>query len=327
MAHSPLQLTLFDFGEEIDMARLKVERDRLSRWNRAHLTRKGYASDWHLFCEWCKRVASDPLPASNQTVELYLTWMLIDQGRKTTTAHRHASAISYFHRQAGFPNPVSPEAKLTITGARRERREQPQGKDAFTAPELRSMSAKLARNGSNQALRNRAIIVLGVASMLRRSELAALEIDDIVFDRRGVLVTLHHSKRDQAGKGCTLGILRGTHPDTCVVRVLRDWIKVRGKESGFLFRRIRSNDTVSDRGITGETIYNVVKSAVGLIGLQKQPYGAHSLRASGITVAADEGAGDREIMDRSRHKSIKVMRGYVRTQRVFPKHDPFRQAL
>jgi integrase len=163
--------------------------------------------------------------------------------------------------------------------------------------------------------------------MLRRSELAALELDDVLFERRGLVLTIRHSKRDQTGKGCVLGIYRGQNPNTCPVTVLRDWLKVRGKSPGPLFQRVLSNDVISPKGISGEAIHLVVKRSVELIGLKKKPYGSHSLRATGVTVAAEEGASDAEIMSRSRHRSSQMMRLYVRTKRAFPKHDPFRGAL
>jgi site-specific recombinase XerD len=53
---------------------------------------------------------------------------------------------------------------------------------------------------SLRALRNRAIILLGFAGALRRSELVSLNVDDLEETAEGMLVTLRRSKTDQEGR-------------------------------------------------------------------------------------------------------------------------------
>jgi len=50
-------------------------------------------------------------------------------------------------------------------------------------------------------LRDRALITLGFAGALRRSELVALDVADLAFVPEGLEALVRHSKTDQDGEG------------------------------------------------------------------------------------------------------------------------------
>jgi integrase len=56
--------------------------------------------------------------------------------------------------------------------------------------------------------------LLGFAFALRRSELAALAVDDIDFKPGGVMVTVHRSKSDQDGEAQCVAVGHGQHGAT-----------------------------------------------------------------------------------------------------------------
>jgi hypothetical protein len=55
-------------------------------------------------------------------------------------------------------------------------------------------------------------------------------------------------------------------------------------------------------------------------GLDPASYCGHSLRAGFLTSAAEAGASVFKMMEVSRHKSVDVLRGYVRRADLFKEH-------
>jgi hypothetical protein len=59
---------------------------------------------------------------------------------------------------------------------------------------------------------DRALLLLGFAGALRRSELVAVDIDDVTKDDDGLRIVLRRSKTDQEGETRTVGLPYGSHP-------------------------------------------------------------------------------------------------------------------
>lgn len=309
------------------MGKLRERRAELQQTGqRAPRTHEAYASDWRVFERWCVSAGRVPLPASIETLELYLVWTLEQERRKVTTASRHATAIAFIHRQGGHPSPVTSSAWKLLTTVKRERKERPKQKAALTVEQLRTASEGYGSLPID--LRNRAVMVLGFATGLRRSEISRLDVGDVQFEPEGLKVTVHRSKRDQLGKGRLLGVFAGVHPATDPVRVVRAWLDVRGSQPGPLFLRVAPwTHAITAVRLGDVGIADVVKAAARRIGIDPRTIGAHSLRAGMITTAAEHGASDLEIMAASGHASARVMRDYVRSSRVFARRNPLASAL
>lgn len=313
------QLTLFELGP--NLAQLREEAMKLRATNRAPRTREAYGSDWRDFERWCAAAGRSPRPAAEDTVVLYLTDLL--KHSRITTAERRLAGIKAVHKDAGIVLPPWPQARAIITGARRHRAEQPEGRAPITVAQLRKIARRLSDQGTHRALRDHAIMVFGFASGLRRSNIAALTLADVHFERRGLIVHVRRSKTDQEGKGLRLGIRRGLRPDTCPVRTLRAWLRARGLAGGPLFNRITTGDQVLPREpISGDAVADVVKRCVQLIGLDPTDYGAHSLRAGCATAAGAKGVPEYAIMRRTGHRDANVMRNYIRDVDPFAGIDP-----
>jgi integrase len=132
-----------------------------------------------------------------------------------------------------------------------------------------------------------------------------------------LVLRLRKSKTDQLGKGRVTGIHYGKREETCPVRALEAWLKVRGEWRGPLFTRINKSGEVLHAGLAGESILDVVKRCLSLIGVDPSAYGAHSLRAGMITAAAESGADAAAIMGRTGHKSLQTVIGYIRPAQAF----------
>jgi integrase len=318
------QLWLFDCGG-VDLTALRARHETLRRSIRARRTVHAYASDWRQFEHWCTRAGRSPLPADTDTVNLYVTWMLDNLKRKITTTERHVSAIIHFHHAAAKDPPALAAVRDVIRAVKRERKEQPIGKTALAKEDV----ARVARACGNSVagIRDRALIILGFATTFRRSEIANLQYSDVVFKPGGLAVLLRYSKRDQEGKGRLLGIWPGLRASTDPVRTLKAWIELRGKWAGPLFCRVQTGGLIQRKPISGEAVNEIVKRAVEKAGIDPDGYGAHSLRAGGITASAQIGRSNQELKDLSGHKSSRMLEVYVRDARLFTGRNPLSRVL
>jgi len=308
-----VQLPLFPISPEIH--RLQIERLKLQGARLAPNTISGYRYDWAMFLAWCARMDRPWLPASPETVALYLTGLL-DQGKKISTARRRCCAIVHYHRRESLASPITPEIYELLTCAQRQRGEQPRQMRPISVAELREISILLAADDTPVSLRNRAILVVGFASALRRSNIAALELADVEFAPEGVIIAVHREKQDQEGRGRLIGLPRGQHPETCPVRCLWDWLARRGGHPGPLFPRL--DRARAGAAMDGECVCRVVKRCVARIGLDpRDRWGAHSLRAGFITAAGENGAGEFLIAAQTGHRSMAVLRRYFRRSQLF----------
>jgi integrase len=335
-------------SSSLSLTRVRLHQLTLAANVRSHRTMVGYKNDWRAFEEWCKSVGFCPLPATDETVALFLTWYLEDH--RVTTAVRHSTAINFYHKRGGHPVPItaSSMSRAVLNGARRLRKETPIQRTPLTASQLREISTALRARGDVRDLRDRAIMVLGMTTGLRGSGLANLELSDVTYAPQGLLIRERYSKTDQVGRGRTIGIYRGEQADTCPVRVLDEWLRVRGNEAGPLFCKVRPlhNTGRTPKGkfncgrrkchewkvdlkvpTNRETINRQVRAAVAMIGLDPATYGSHSLRAGCATVAAENGASEAAIMRVTGHKTSAMVRKYIRPVTAFPAANPFGNAF
>jgi site-specific recombinase XerD len=290
--------------------------------SRAKSTRRAYASDVGSFELWCGRFGLDPLPASPETVALYLT--ACDQaGAAVATLRRRTVAISKAHQAVGHPSPTRHElVRRTLSGIARQRGTR----QRRVAPvRLEGLKAMLDASPEEDllAIRDRAILLLGFAGGFRRSELAGLDVEDLTFVQEGVDVLLRRSKTDQEGEGRAVAIPRGRNRETCPVIALRRWLDIGNITNGPLFRRMRANGRPGTRRrdplglpmeerITPQLVARVVQRAARRAGLDPAEFAGHSLRAGFATEAAARGASERAIQRQTGHRSLEILRRYIR---------------
>jgi integrase len=295
------------------MSRLRATAARLLASTRAPATRDAYSRDWAAFGAWCRSAGRLELPAEQETVQLHLVDML-DSGMSVSYAERRIAAIVAAHRAANVEPPIGYGVRDLMRAARRERG-GPEGKAALSVSELKRVLRALPK--SPMGARDRALLLVGFAGGLRRSELAGLDLADVRFERRGVVVHLGRSKTDQNGHGRDVPIWRGRRVRTCPVRALRLWLSERGREPGPLFVGFEMDGTPGGWRLSGRQIARIVQRSVAAVGLDPARYAGHSLRAGCATAAAEGGAGDLAIMERTGHRSLATLKRYVRHGRLF----------
>jgi integrase len=178
-----------------------------------------------------------------------------------------------------------------------------------------------------RARRDKAMLLLGFAAALRRSELAAVRTEHLALSPDGLRLLIPRSKSDQEGAGQVVGVAYGTRPETCPVRALRSYLAAAGRAladqgrpsplSGPVFRSVDRWGRLGRSAITGRTVANVVKAHAAAAGLDPVLYAGHSLRAGFATSAARAGKSDRSIKKQTRHKTDAMLAEYVREGRLF----------
>jgi site-specific recombinase XerD len=287
----------------------------LARQEKAAATRRAYGSDFATFRGWCAGRGIDSLPASAESVAAFLA-SEVDRGIKSSTIGRRVAAIRYAHKLADHPAPTDSEVvKAVVRGIRRQLGTAPRKKTPAVAEMIISMA--LGTGDGLKGIRDRALLLLGFAGAFRRSELVALDCEDIEESETGLKVTIRHSKTDQEGAGATIAIVRGAI--ACPVEAVQAWRHAAGITAGPLFRSIRKGGKIGER-LTAQSVADVVKAHAENVGLDPALFAGHSLRAGFLTSAAKRGASIFKMMDQSRHKSVDTLRGYVRDAEIFKDH-------
>jgi len=82
--------------------------------------------------------------------------------------------------------------------------------------------------------------------------------------------------------------------------------------TGPLFRSINRHGQVQLGGLAGIDVAHVVQKLAERAGLDAAKYAGHSLRAGHATNAAIAGASERSIMNQTEHRSVQMVRRYIR---------------
>ncbi|MGI4793491.1 MAG: site-specific integrase, partial [Janthinobacterium lividum] len=281
---------------------------------KAASTRRAYRSDFRIFAAWCRARGASHLPADPETVATFIS-SEADGGTKVSTIGRRLAAIRYAHRLAGHPTPTDAETvAVTMRGIRRVIGTARTKKAPATAPVVEKMLEHVLPD-SLTCRRDRALLLLGFAGALRRSELVALEVADLDRSDAGLRVTIRRSKTDQEGHGQTIGIPAGGKLD--VVGAVVAWIEAAGITGGPIFRPVNRHGQVLPMALTGTTVAAIVKAYAGRAGFDPALFAGHSLRRGFLTSAAQHGATLAKMKAVSGHKSTDVLMGYVDDAEMF----------
>ncbi len=283
--------------------------------SKAKATQEAYGSDFRIFESWCRARGLSALPATPAVLCGFLA-NEASTGKRAGTLGRRLAAIRYFHRAADLDSPTTDErVKAVLSGIRRTIGAAPIRKKAATADLVLGMVGGKGR--SLRELRDRAILLLGFAGAFRRSELVGLDAGDVAETAEGLVVTLRRSKTDQEGEGRKVGIPYGSNPRTCPVRALRTWREATAIADGPLFRSVDRHGRLLPARLSDKAVALVVKRAAAAAGLDPTKYAGHSLRAGLATAAAAANVPERVIALQTGHKSMAILRRYIREGSLF----------
>ncbi|MBS0588893.1 MAG: site-specific integrase [Proteobacteria bacterium] len=252
------------------------------------------------------------IPATPHSVASYLA--VHANTLSLATLNRRVVAIGHAHKDKGF---ASPTRSALVTDTLRGIRRINGSRQRQVMPLLKADLVKIARKLTGLiGLRDKALLLIGFAGAFRRSELVALQVEDVRFVAEGVMIHVRRSKTDQKGVGRNVAIpyTKGSH---CPVQALKLWLKKSGIKTGALFRRMNRFDQVTDYGLSAASVALIIKQRVAEAGLNPKQYSGHSLRAGLVTSAAKAGVSSWKIRQQTAHKSDVMLQRYIRDGQLF----------
>lgn len=330
--------------QEIGPANQEFYSNRYTQYSKARNTVDAYQSDWADFHMWCYKRQCRCLPADPRDVADYLEdratncWVgPSGKIRKATEKPplkwnallRRLTTIAKMHQHMKLPfNRKDPAIETTLSGIKRflsqehseriiEVRKQP-----ALIEDIRKMiqAIPIEKEGRSytQGIRDRALLLIGFAGALRRSELVKIKLEHIKYVKEGIELLIPWSK---TGKR-ELAIPYGSNPDTCPIRSLQDWINVSGIVDGYIFLAVNKWGQIQKNGLTDKSVALII---------QRNPYirrsveeaklnpnkgvpdfGGHSLRAGFVTQAILNGVPEHVIMAHTGHKKSDTLKKYIR---------------
>ncbi len=293
---------------------------------KADNTRAAYRSAVRAWCAWCHQHNVDPLPASSRDVAAFIAAER-DRCKAANTIQLRAAAIRFLHRAAGLPSPTdTAEVSETMAGIRRHA-PNPRKKRAATLVVLRELLAPIPED--LRGLRDRALLLVGFAGALRRSELAAIRCADLQRTDRGYELTLPRSKGAQTA--AVLVPLPYGRTELCPVRALSRWIEVAAITEGPIFRRIWLPPQINpdappplpalgNEALTTRSIGRIVQARAAGAGFVARDFGGHSLKRGALTTGMEQNAHPAQLKRLGRHKSFDMLGEYLEFGDLFENH-------
>ena len=293
-------------------------------------TLKAYGKDWAHFARWCRMKGAEPLPPSPELIGLYLADLASATGKapalSVSTIERRLSGLGWNYAQRGFNLDRKDRHIATVlAGIKRKHARPPTQKAAIRPEEIIAMVATLGFD--LRGLRDRAILLLGYAGGLRRSEIVSLDLHkDDTPDSRGWVEILEQGAvlRVNAKTGWrVVEIGRGSSDRTCPVHALEQWLQFAKIEFGPLFvRTSRDGEAALETRLSDKHVARLIKQSILDAGIRSDLperdrlalFSGHSLRA-GLASSAE--VDERYIQKHLGHASAEMTRRYQRARDRF----------
>ena len=208
---------------------------------RSENTRVAYDKSWRCFTTWCQSVDLIPNDAKSADIVSFLVAMAYEgsTGGKPlalNTLKLYRSGINDYWSRIGRSSPASERiVDEVLQGLAKVLDEKPRRVKALRENQILAM---LESCGSNlHGLRDAAVLSLGFAAALRRSELCFLRTEDLDYKgAEGMMILVRNSKTDQLGNGQKIAVIQGKtiRPIAHVKR----WLQASKIKEGFLFQTL-----------------------------------------------------------------------------------------
>ena len=289
-----------------ELKNLETETLKNLKNSKSHNTLRAYESDYKDFSSFCGKNNFSSLPADPKILSLYLT--NLSQTSKFSTLKRRIASISVIHKLRGhYIDTKHPIIMENLLGIKRQKGSNQKAKKPILISDLKLIIDVINKNKirENRKLRDKALILIGFAGGFRRSELVAIEYDDVEFVIEGVKIFVKRSKTDQSGEGMIKAIPSFNNALYCPVVHLQNWIYELKNKKGKIF-------SISDKSVA-----LIIKKYANLAGLDGNKYAGHSLRSGFATSTAESGAEERNIMAMTGHKTTQMVRRYIKEANLF----------
>ncbi|WP_027246245.1 tyrosine-type recombinase/integrase [Leisingera daeponensis] len=296
----------------------------------AENTNKAYAADWKHFARWCRLQGAEPLPPSSEMIGLYLADLAAptngSPALSVSTIERRLSGLAWNYAQRGFTlDRKNRHIASVLAGIKRKHARPPVQKEAILAEDILAMVATLPYD--LRGLRDRAILLLGYAGGLRRSEIVSLDVhkDDtpdsggwIEILEKGALLTLNAKTGWRE-----VEVSRGSKDQTCPVHALEQWLHFAKIDFGPVFvGTSRDGNRATETRLNDKHVARLIKRTVLDAGIRSElpekerlaMFSGHSLR-SGLASSAE--VDERYVQKQLGHASAEMTRRYQRRRDRF----------
>lgn len=313
----------------------------------AENTNIAYKKDWAHFTSWCRRRGADPMPPNPELVGLYIAECASPQASSTrknsklnvspappaqglglaaSTIERRLSGLSWNYKQRGQNLDRSDRHIATVlAGIKRKHAKPPAQKEAILAEDMLEMVSLLSFGLRD--MRDRAILLIGYAGGLRRSEIVGLDLNKndtedakgwIDIEKNGAMITLHGKT---GWREVEIG--RGSSNATCPVYALEQWLHFAKIIHGPVFRRVtQDNAKATANRLSDKHVARLIKRCVQQAGIRAdlpdaeriKLFSGHSLRAG---LASSANVEERYIQKQLGHASVEMTRRYQRNKDQF----------
>jgi len=291
--------------------------------SKAQNTIRAYQSDFNDFSLFCSKNGFRSLPSDPKIVSLYLTHLSTNEAKMSTLKRRLVS-IGVIHKVKGhYLDTKHPAIIENIMGIKRRKGSIQKSKKPLLISNLKELINVIDQQKKEdiKKLRDRTIILIGFSGGFRRNEIVSLNYEDLDFVPEGLKINLRRSKTDQFGEGFLKGLPYFDNTQYCPVQSVKKWIQISKIDSGPLFRRFTKGSKLSVNRLTDQTVALLIKEYLQLAGIDNKNYSGHSLRSGFATSAAESGAEERSIMAMTGHKSVEMVRRYIKEANIF-KNNP-----
>lgn len=296
-------------------------------------TQEAYRRAWRAWASWCELSGARVLPIEPAELVKHLEGLSL-AGQAPNSVRLALSALASLDRAARVtpadPSPASLRSAVIVQrwlkawtrdGHPKAPRRQAA---AFTARQLREvLQASNEGPAKNQAraayvvrcARDKALLLLGVYSARRVSELCALELEHVTRTERGLSMRIAQSKTDQEGQGLDVGIMPAGELGVCPVEALNQWLRVRGERPGPLFVEVGRDGQLGENQLTTRSANRIIQGMAKRAGVEL--VSSHSMRATFITLAVRRRVPLPTIAKHSGHSSMQTLAGYARRASLF----------
>lgn len=311
-----------------------------------------YASDIHTYIKFWRdmggRGLQDILPEGNTgvttaDVHLFLGWAM--SRYKYNTISSTVSALIDWHKMKQIPydalNCKATKELLNTIKCEQGPEGMPVGKTGMSKPVLRLLLKHLHNRSATEThmqplfLRDSCWILLGFFGMLRRSELIALQLQDVQVAQQAngqwfIEIRIRRSKNDRRGEGAIVTITGVSKDGIKIAERLQAWLALRkgAKPTASLFTTW-DLDTMDVSNLpirTAEALNKRLKvylcdlvTKYPELPVNPSSYGMHSLRRGGVMAAWHAGVDVEKIKAHRRWKSDAI-RAYMQTTRDMRLH-------
>ena len=287
-----------------EIKKLEIETLDNLKLSKAKNTIRAYKSDFNDFALFCSKHGMQSMPTEPKTVSLYLTYL--SKHSRFSTLKRRLASINVMHKYKGhyldIKHPIIVE---NLMGIKRLIGVHQKAKKPLLFNDLKEIIKVINSSELNdyKKLRDKTLILIGFSGGFRRSELVAITKDDVEFVNEGVKIFVKKSKSDQSGEGMTKAIPSFKYVEYCPVNHLQNWMFE--NRNNLIF-------PISDKNVA-----LIIKKHALKAGLDDKKYAGHSLRSGFATTTAELGANERNIMAMTGHKSVDMVRRYIKEADLF----------